>query len=414
MKYGIIAIAIMINTFGWAQVNNDSLVRVASEYARNGSYDKALEVAKQAFINDPARGDVAVMIANVYSWKDDQQSAADWLTKARKTGYQSAEYWDSYLNVLLRQSNFRVLLTVCGELELTNSYSDTLNLLKKQLLAYEGLKMYQEALDMLKRKRYESLMEEEWVRSFKSVLTTLTQRHGIQAQYLVDRFFETATHQYASLGYQYKPSRNSYSFLLNYANRFGMNGIQLETSNYLMLGEKKYLYVNYGFSPSTNLFPEHRGGLEYYFSPVVAWEASLGARALYYPTAAQQLVYIFTAHTGWYTGNHWISLRPFWVVRHGAQSVSLITKYRYYGASAVDFWGAELGVGNSPDDVLTTSQSNFNELMAYRLRLEKSFRISSTVDMLAALGYSYEQAFVQQAKMFRSRMTAELSARYSF
>ncbi len=414
MKKWVVAILLLVSICGWSQVNNDSLVTVASEYARIGRYDEAIEVAKQAFNNDPTRGDVAVLIANVFSWKGDQQTAADWLIKARKSGCQSADYWDCYLNVLLRQSNFRALLTVCEELESTNSYNDSLNLLKKQLQAYEGLKMYQEALDVLKRKRYENFKEEEWVRSFKTGLSLSTQRHALLVHYLLDRFTGTATHQYASLGYQFKPDRNSYSLQLNYASRFGMNGLQLETSNYLMLGEKKYLYVNYGFSPSDNLFPEHRGGLEYYFSPVVAWEASLGARALYYPMAVQQLVCIFTAHTGWYTGNHWISLRPFWVVRPGAQSVSLITKYRYYGASAVDFWGAELGVGNSPDDVLTTSQSNFNELMAYRLRLEKSFRISSTVDMLAALGYSYEQAFVQQAKMFRSRLTAELSARYSF
>ena len=158
MKKGIFAIAILLSTCGWAQVNIDSLVKVATEYAHNKWYNKAIEIAKVAFTNDPARGDIAVLIANVYSWQGDQQTAADWLMKAQRTGYHAADYWDSYLNVLLRQSNFRVLLNVCEELETTNVYNDSLNLLKKQLLAYEGLKMYQEALDMLKRKRYEGFI----------------------------------------------------------------------------------------------------------------------------------------------------------------------------------------------------------------------------------------------------------------
>ncbi len=155
-------------------------------------------------------------------------------------------------------------------------------------------------------------------------------------------------------------------------------------------------------------------GIEYFFTPADKWETSLGVRYMNYPNAANQDVFIFTGSVGNYVGNNWISIRPFYVLQNDLQSLSVVLKYRLYGKSPMNFWGLEAGVGNSPDDILTTSQSSFNELMSYHIKVEKNLKLNRISDFNIRLGYLYEQINQNSTKLYRNRYMVEAGYKYRF
>lgn len=68
----------------------------------------------------------------------------------------------------------------------------------------------------------------------------------------------------------------------------------------------------------------------------------------------------------------------FMFYQNDLQSLSVVIKYRLWKKSD-ELLGIEAGVGNSPDDILTTSQSSFNELMlshqgGKKLQIEQDIR----------------------------------------
>ena len=213
----------------------------------------------------------------------------------------------------------------------------------------------------------------------------------------------------ASLGYSFPIGDNNLGFRANYANRFGLNGVQLESDFYLKFLNKQYMYFNYGYAFNSVLFPTHRFGFEYYLPVTSNIEASIGGRYLNYPGSN---VVIGTGHIAGYFGKSWLSLRPYYVYDFksptNTESASLILNYRLYGKTEIDYWGVELGVGNSPDQFFSNSVSNtaeFNQLSAYKIKLEKNFMLDRVSDFHIGLGYSYEEFNKNQ---FRNRFTVEL------
>jgi YaiO family outer membrane protein len=84
-----------------------------------------------------------------------------------------------------------------------------------------------------------------------------------------------------------------------------------------------------------------------------------------------------------------------------------------YKRQELDYWGIELGFGNSPDDIYSTSQNGFNQLKAYKVKVEKNLMISRISDLHLALGYSREE-YGTSSTQFRNRFTAELGYKIRF
>jgi YaiO family outer membrane protein len=222
-------------------------------------------------------------------------------------------------------------------------------------------------------------------------------------------------HHLASIGYSKKISiRNTIAADIYYANRFSKNDFLVELNDYWTIYKKNYLQAGFGYASNADLFPRFRTGVEYFFVPADKWEASLGGRYMNYPNAANKDVFIFTGSIGNYFRNSWISLRPFYVLQNDLQSLTVILKYRLYGKNPINYWGIEAGIGNSPDDILTTSQSSFNELMSYNIKLEKNFKLNRISDFNIRLGYMYEQINQNSTKQYRNRYMVEAGYKYRF
>ena len=397
-----------------AQTNVDSLFNAAIQKAHQGKYEESINDANRALQTDSSRADIYVFTANVYSWSHKNDSALIFIEKAKKMNYLNDDFYSSYLNILLRSNNYQTLAKAGEEAE-KNGYSNTKDLLTKQLIAYRETGEYEKGIKLAEQDKYKQFLANDTIDQLYTALLLDKRINLISVSYSLDMFDNVDPHHLVTIGYSRKISTyNTFAADIYYANRFSKNDLLIELNDYWTIYKKNYLQLGFGYASNANLFPRYRMGIEYFFMPADKWEASLGGRYMNYPNAANKDVFIFTGSIGNYFGNNWLSIRPFYVLQNDLQSLSVVLKYRLYGKSPMNYWGIEAGVGNSPDDILTTSQSSFNELMSYHIKVEKNFKVNRISDFNIRLGYMYEQINQNATKQYRNRYMVEAGYKYRF
>jgi YaiO family outer membrane protein len=389
-----------------AQTNVDSIFSGAIDFSKNQQLTESLKEAKKAEHADSKRADILVFIANLYSWQNKNDSALIYISKAQQLNDHQAEFYEAWTNILLRSKQYDALLKACDEAEQYKYSSE--DVLKKRVYAYAGLNQYNQAVELIEKPENKRFQNTEPFNSLYADLLLKRNTNIISAYYILDLIDNIAPQHLASLGYSFKTGQNtSLGFRGNYANRFGLSDFQLEADFYWSLLNHNYMYFNYGygFNFNSTLFPRHRAGLEYYIPLKPAMEVSLGGRYLDY---LNNQVGIFTGHFEKYFSKNWFSIRPFYVYSFTkkVQSLSLLGNYRLYGKNDLDYWGLELGYGNSPDDTYSNLQNGgFNQLTAYRAKIEKNFMLDKVSDIHIAFGYTREEF---QLNIFRNKYTIEL------
>ncbi len=384
-----------------AQVNVDSIFQVANTYAKQHLYVDAIHTANLALKADPKRGDILVFIANVYSWQDKNDSALIFLQKAKGMNYQHADLYESWMNVLLRSHQYQSLLQMSDEAE-KQGYPNREDLLHKRLIAYSDLKEYTKGIQLAAQPENRSYIKDPSLNGMITDLFIKRNTNILSAYYTLDWFDHFTPQHLASLDYSTKLGENTLVVHSNFAHRFGLNDLQLESDFYLHVSKKQYMYFNYGYGFNASLFSRNRIGYEYYISFSHGFEVSFGGRYMQYPISK---LFIVTAHVGKYVGKSWFSLRPFYVIKKGMKSLSFIGDYKLYGENQFDYWSVEVGFGNSPDDIYATSQTNgFNQLNAYKIELAKNILINRISEFHIGLGYTREEYSINQ---FRNRYTLE-------
>ena len=405
-----------------AQVDNDALLARASRAAQSANYAEAQTIVLQVLAVDSVRTDALVMMANLNFWSGENEKALLWIEKANIQQPRDDDFYSSYMNILIANKKFSELLLI-AERAKNDVYRDALNLLQKRMIAYNELGKYEQTYEAYKSTDDKEVKQQPAIQGLVAIALEQLQKSALTIGYSIDMFSKNAGPQHlASVGYSYKPNRNTYGVGVNYANRFGLNDLQVETTNYLYVADRHYIYANFGMGLNYTLFPQHRIGLEYYFPISAKLESSVGGRYLHYynvdndpHNTEKRDVFIVTGHLGGYIGEGWLAFRPFWVIKKDMQSLSMSLKYRKYGKTVRDFWGVELLAGNSPDDMYsTTTESGFNELSSYKIRIEKSWRLNQSSDLLLAAAYGYEQFVVPGGSEFRSRLAIDVSYRIKF
>ena len=75
----------------------------------------------------------------------------------------------------------------------------------------------------------------------------------------------------------------------------------------------------------------------------------------------------------------------------------MVGNYRLFGQNELDYWGIEISSGNSPDDLYSTTQTGgFNQLAAYKIKLEKSFQLNRISNFQIGLSFTNEEPDVYQ------------------
>ncbi|RXP63567.1 YaiO family outer membrane beta-barrel protein [Lutibacter sp. HS1-25] len=181
---------------------------------------------------------------------------------------------------------------------------------------------------------------------YKESLSQELRFNAIGFTYNIDLYSEVFDPmQYYTLDYSRQTKYGSIIARVNFNRRFQNNGLQFEVDLYPRIMEGLYAYLNFGFSDSY-LFPKFRFGAELYKSLPRSFEVSLGLRTLKYSSTTN----IYTGSVGWYTGNSYLSLRPYITPGDTGTSISGTLTYRLYRSDANNYFGVAGSMGYSPDD----------------------------------------------------------------
>jgi YaiO family outer membrane protein len=171
---------------------------------------------------------------------------------------------------------------------------------------------------------------------------------------------------------------------LNWAQRFGENGVQVEMDAYPRIARGTYAYLNAGYSEAS-IFPVARIGAEIYTSPASGTEASIGVRHLEFSSARAT---IFTGSAGLYRGNYYFSARPYVTPQDDGTSVSGSLLARRYFSSADSYATLVVGAGTAPTE--SPLEFELGRANTYRVGLYGKTPLGGGLSVRWSTGYEHE------------------------
>ena len=208
----------------------------------------------------------------------------------------------------------------------------------------------------------------------------------------------------AEYGYKFKKAP---TFIrLNYADRFELQGLQLEAESYPVISKKIYMYLNVGYS-SSSLFPKFRAGSSIYFTLPKSFELEGGFRYLDFPAP----VFVYTTSLGKYYKSFLFTVSTFLSSTNAAISSSYFLKTRWY-KNDEDFFMLTLGKGVSPDDqARLTGIGVINNLQSYNVETYLENKISADLFLTAKAGWLNQES---TSKNYQNQFILGTSLKYRF
>lgn len=318
----------------------------ARNYAFNGEREKARSICRK-ILSEGYNSDVALLMGRTYAWDGKYDSARVVLQNVLVKKPGNMEAYDALSDVEFWADNNDKAIEYCDEALKIEPESSSFTLKKARILFSE--EKYDNAVSVLEdflHKKYSG--NGEIIKKLDEYRLELL-KNKFRIAYTFDYFdkeFNRDPWQLIAFSYGRKTKLGTVIARVNYARRFGGQGIQYELDAYPKLGENSYGYLNYGFS-SDGLFPKNRYGAEWYHNFPHAFEGSIGFRLLDFGSSG---VDIYTATFGKYVSNYWISLRSYVTPDPSGTSVSGALSARRYFSDSENYIGLKLSYGVSPDD----------------------------------------------------------------
>lgn len=330
----------------------------AQERTYNGNPDTSFETARKLAFNQqrkqaqdtlvtiltkyPDYHDIRTFLGSTYSWDGDYKKARKEFDYVIKKAPENKENWVAAIkNESWADAPYEALEMSKTALKIFPNDPE-ISLLKATALKNTNNTL--EAQNIVKEiiaKNPNNQNAKDFLENLNSTLRTNT--IGLRAS--VDLYSETFDPmQYYSLSYGKETKYGSIIGRLNFNRRFNENGVQAEIDMYPKITKGLYAYLNFGYANSF-IFPDFRYGAELYKSLPHSLELSAGFRTLQYSTTTN----IYTGSIGWYTGNSYWSLRPYFTPGDGGTSTSAALTYRKYRSNADNYIGFVYSMGVSPE-----------------------------------------------------------------
>ncbi len=344
----ILAIFIFLATTCRAQnhLSSDELFKDARNAAfEQKDYDKAKEIAYQALAQSPGYSDIDVFLGRIYAWNHQYDSARIHFAKVLDANPSNEDASIAFADLEYWNDHYQNALDICNKALDKNPQSEELLLRKAKNL--KELKQYKEA-GLITQELLKKNQNNTAAHALATSLKDATSINKITISYensSFDKQYDKAWNL-GSISYGRYTKFGTVIGRLNYANRFGTNGLQGEVDAYPHISKTFYAYVNVGYAGDVSVFPKYRAGFSLYANLPNSFEAELGLRYLYFSSATN----IYTAAIGKYWKNFLFTARTYITpsVSDVSQSYSINT--RYYLKGADDYIGLTLGTGISPDD----------------------------------------------------------------
>jgi YaiO family outer membrane protein len=393
------------NLFG--QNNPDSLFSEARSLAEKSRYREAIVIVDSLYRKYPENNDYSSYLSALYLWSGASKKAKEVLLGKQTAEALSKDDLQLLVQVELNLKNWTevIRLTDIG----TNRFPDFKNHYSYQkALALNESDKDREALELLDQipKSDPDYKASDYLRT----IILKKQKNTFSAGYLLTTFDQTVfkPQQVGFVEYARRFSSSTHLLRINYGDMFGKKAVQMETDAYIPLKKQNYIYLNFGISEKKSIFPQFRGGLEFYHERKHL-SASLGARYLYFGPQNDPL--LITAHIGLLSEKGWsVNYRPFVSFLDNSKTLaSHLVYFRKVFTSKESYIQLDLQYGNLPYFYLTSDV--LNRLKAYRIGINTRFRIMHNWFLQPIFMYEREE---YMPKTYRDRYTFQLILSFRF
>ncbi|MDZ7716249.1 MAG: YaiO family outer membrane beta-barrel protein [Balneolaceae bacterium] len=311
----------------------------------DGDYELARKYAYEALERSPDYHGIRIFVARLYSWEGRYAKAREELQYVLKKDSDDRQAWLALIDVERWSGNANSALQNVQE-ALGHHPDDTDLMLQKAAIFY-SLENYEEA---------ES--------SYKAILlqspSNFKARQGLEdAQLMQMKYRATISYRYdrfrtifdpwhfTELGLTRQTPVGSVTGRVQYAQRFGSDGVQFNVDAYPSIIKGLYAYVSGGYSQSS-IYPDYRFGFSLYKSLPSAFELEAGIRYLDFGTSQTD---IYTISLTKYLGSYLFTARTYLVPSSAGTSKSINLVARRYFGTAEAYLSLNTGYGSAPTEI---------------------------------------------------------------
>lgn len=371
------------------------------EIARNLAFNQQRKQAQDTLLfiltTYPDYHDIRSFLATTYSWDGDYKKARKEFNYVLEKDIQNKTTWIAAIkNELWGDLPFAALEMTNNALKIFPKDSELLYL---KASAQENSNNTLEALSTIQL-LLNTNPDDQKAKDYKANLNNGLSRNAIGITSSVDLYSDVFDPmQYHALMYRRQTKYGSIIGRVNYNRRFNENGLQYEVDLYPKIAKGLYAYVNFGIA-NTFLFPDIKYGAELFKSLPKSFEISAGFRTLKYNTTTN----IYTGSLGWYTGNSYLSFRPYFTPGATGTSKSGTFTYRKYRSDADNYLGVAVSMGFSPEInqfAIDENAARFVALEAQRINLGYYFTSSNKQNAWGAqFAVTHQEIIFDQGNFF--------------
>jgi YaiO family outer membrane protein len=360
------------------QPDLDELFLQAQQLAHSQQALAARGVCMQILSYNQKYHDASILMARTHAWEQSYEQAKTILAEVLADDQQNISAIDAMADVQFWSGEYRQTIYYLDQALAIEPNNYQLMFKKAQALYY--LEDYTPAIVLLN-----TIVEQDPTlqdaRDLLAIIMEQRMRNQIGAGYRIDFFDNQDPWHLAYLEY----GRRFQGFgtaiaRVNHARRFDNTGLQFEVDAYPNLAPGSYLYLNAGYSPDHDLFPQYKAAAELFHRLPTDFEASVGFRIL---TFADNDLLIATGSISKYYQRYYFSFRPYFnFTSVGPNSQSYFVTARRYFSSPLHHLSLILGTGFSADqDALLGAEiynlSSNTILLQYQQNITNSFLIKA-------------------------------------
>ncbi len=371
------------------KINPDSIFSVArdSAYAKNYLYSR--ELCRKVLRINPEYSDVKIFVGRTYAWEQKYDSARVIFKDIWVKDSSNSDLLEAYVDLETWSNRPDTALKICDSaLFYYPNKNEFLNRKAKLLMQKNRFDEAKINLDKSLEQNPNDTIALQLLSDLKQEADIYINRLSIE--YSIDYFDNPYLRrwQMLSINYMRKFKRSVVigrvieGFL--YAPFLQKKSTMFEAEWYPQMDTlgRRTGYFSFGISTGFP-FPRFRGGAEVYQSLGAGFEASLGARYMYYVNNDKSKdVFVITASIGKYLGNFFFSFRPYLTPNGKEASKSYVLLGRYYIKNKNNYVFAEYNWGEFPEEpsninLNLTSNNIFSGLFKFgaSLRVEKRWWI---------------------------------------
>lgn len=375
----------------------------AKEQAYLQQYEPAIETLLDLIATYPDNLDYPIFLARVYSWKKSYTKAIALLEPMMKNA-PPEEALGLMIQVQLWATHYEEAIRY-ADLALSQDPNTPYRIQKAQaLFELERLEESRELLSQIleKQARNQKALALQ-TQIFKS------KKQELKVSYLNTSFSNPGFQPWHLASVGVKTHLGSVPVLVrgNYGRIFSREGFQAEIDAYPKVSRKSYLYLNAGSSINGSVFPDLRGGLEYFQAVSSSVNLSLGGKYMKFPETdillyTGQFAYTFKNGTR-------LSYRPYLADIAQAWTLSHALSIRFAESLKENVLQVDLQYGTVPYEYFTSG--TFTDLRTARAGIQYQFRLSGEILLQPLLMYEFEEYLPDQ---HRNRFNSQILATYRF